>query len=224
MNYPICYIWIQLLIPYKSLWSLFKASSKINNLGLYVHKLRVFCLCRVTQISLPEVWSYHGHPAPVIIICLVPLSILSDDPPTLFLFHWEENMKGLLSRGSSWRHCSELLLLHLAQVLGLSSWAISCILVAFPPPNIFWCYFPLDRLKNDSEEPVLEPLFKGTTQAFFSLHYNQSQSNKKKNKSRIDDSIHPWSRASEVECRWHHGCCELVPAVFLDHFGLWNKM
>lgn len=48
---------------------------------------------------------------------------------------------------------------------------------ATPPPHCF------HRLKNDWEEPVPEPLLKGTTQAFcffFSLHYNQSQSNKKK--------------------------------------------
>lgn len=103
----------------------------------------------------------------------------------------------------------------------------SCIvlkfLVCFPQPlvafwllsHIFWCYFPFDRLKNDWEEPVLEPLLKGTTQAFF--HFTTISH--RVIKSRTDDSIHSWSSASKVESRWHHWRCELVPAMFLDHLG-----
>lgn len=86
-------------------------------------------------------------------------------------------------------------------------------------PTSSGAYFPFDRLKNDWEEPVREPLLKGTTQAFF--HFTTISH--RVIKRRTDDSIHSWSSASKVESRWHHWRCELVPAVFLDHLGLCNK-
>lgn len=87
-------------------------------------------------------------------------------------------------------------------------------------PTSSGAYFPFDRLKNDWEEPVLEPLLKGTTQAFF--HFTTISH--RVIKSRTDDSIHSWSSAAKVESRWHHWRCELVPAVFLDHLGFCNKI
>ena len=66
------------------------------------------------------------------------------------------------------------------------------------------------------------PCFEGNNKSFFffSLHYNQSQSNKKTVGG--VDSIHSRSAASKVEVSRHLWHCELVSSVLLDHLGFCN--
>lgn len=115
-------------------------------------------------------------------------------------------------------------------VQSVSSRIVLKSLVCFPQPlAAFWLlppqvHYPLlqppcfHRLKNDWEEPVPEPLLKGTTQAFcFFFHFTTISH--RVIKRRVNGSIHSGSSASEVESWWHHGRCELVAAVLLDHLG-----
>lgn len=85
-------------------------------------------------------------------------------------------------------------------------------LVTFPHLLVLF-KFDSQELKSEREEPVLEPLLQGATQVF-SFHYIQSQLERGRKR---EDSIHPRGAATKIETGWHHGCCELVSSVFLDH-------
>lgn len=73
-------------------------------------------------------------------------------------------------------------------------WKFMVCFVFFPSHWLHLVAFPhllvlsrlIVRLKTEWEEPVLEPLLEGTTQAFFSLHYNQSQGKKGEEKGRFN--------------------------------------
>lgn len=223
MKYPICYIWIQLLTPYKCLWLLFKATWKIINLGLYVHKPDRLCWKQQITTTRGIIFLRPcGQDSDNVIFS--PIINFKVNPP--ILFQWGEKKKKLQ------KSCHRDSPLHWTPEDSVAQSISSCIvlkfLVCFPQPlvafwllsRIFSCYFPrLIRLKNDWEEPVLEPLLKGTTQAFF-FHFTTISH--RVIKSRDGDSIHSRSGASKVKTRWHHWRCEPVSAMFLDHPGFWK--
>lgn len=168
MNYPICYIWIQLLIPYKCLWLFFKATWKIHNLGLYVHKHECLFMWKVTDFIttrgkiLPRP---SGHNSDNEILSPI---INSVNPQKFVLSGKKDERVAVMASRPRWAPDDSVIQSFFSRI-------VLKFLVCFPQSlvafwllsHVFWCDFPFDRLKNDWEEPILEPLLKGTTQAFF---------------------------------------------------------